>query len=773
MKKYILNPKVVRGGTAIPLGNNFYYMRGRKHEQGGIDLGADDKNGLEVEGGEVVHTSKNSIKVFSAVPMLNGKSPAEKVINGENANKVFKEQEEFKDRNNYNDDGSKKYQNGGKKLLFTSLKTTNDRGYEVNNLNYIYNKLKSSGLYNDKQIAAILANIVEESGANPYAIRTDKETGKQYKDTGLLQWVDRYPGIDKKRLAIEELDNQINYINKTLRDTTDTVSWTHRGEGSGYMKAIDAYNEFNDSDDLERINYALTLGYVRPAGKKDSAANRYKVAQQIYAEINNNINRNNVENRSINTDYNSNENPILRSSFFKLGGNKDNPNIDYIYDRINKKNTPDFIRMRNPNRKFIKDWQNPNYISTNKVAIGTDENGQVFLYNEVQDDGKGGLIDMTNPINKQSDFDGMNRAIERQDTVHINSIEDGIKFSKEYKLRYPGFKRMGGQTKKNIFVELNVGGKKKLVPASSFTGERQKALMGVNEDIDYINTPKYKGIIEETSITNPRLSPNNVYKQLTNAAGTTDALKIKKLNNAAGTTDALKIKKLNNINNKFSPAAGHFNGITLGDIIGGVTNTIGSITNYNSNRRTLNNMKYSSAPLPIQAKKLKTRFNINPQLDKIREYLKATNRDIDANTASSRVALARKGIARTNALLQTNNLYATKENAETQLLNQDNMNQQNVAARNVEMYNRWREGKSNFDNMLLEKHAENTSDLIRGLTTTVQDIIGRVEQRKNINNTLSTIAAANPNVTAEILKDLGVHFSYLIRNGKRVKNKKN
>lgn len=762
MKKYILNPKVVRGGTAIPLGNNFYYMRGRKHEQGGIDLGADDKNGLEVEGGEVVHTSKNSIKVFSAVPMLNGKSPAEKVINGENANKVFKEQEEFKDRNNYNDDGSKKYQNGGKKLLFTSLKTTNDRGYEVNNLNYIYNKLKSSGLYNDKQIAATLANIVEESGANPYAIRTDKETGKQYKDTGLLQWVDRYPGIDKKRLAIEELDNQINYINKTLRDTTDTVSWTHGGEGSGYMKAIDAYNEFNDSDDLERINYALTLGYVRPAGKKDSAANRYKVAQQIYAEINNNINRNNVENRSINTDYNSNENPILISSFFKLGGNKDNPNIDYIYDRINKKNTPDFIRMRNPNRKFIKDWQNPNYISTNKVAIGTDENGQVFLYNEVQDDRKGGLIDMTNPINKQSDFDGMNRAIERQDTVHINSIEDGIKFSKEYKLRYPGFKRMGGQTKKNIFVELNVGGKKKLVPASSFTGERQKALMGINEDIDYINTPKYKGIIEETSITNPRLSPNNVYKQLTNAAGTTDALKIKKLNNIP-----------NNINNKFSPAAGHFNEITLGDIIGGVTNTIGSITNYNSNRRTLNNMKYSSAPLPIQAKKLKTRFNINPQLDKIREYLKATNRDIDANTASSRVALARKGIARTNALLQTNNLYATKENAETQLLNQDNMNQQNVAARNVEMYNRWREGKSNFDNMLLEKHAENTSDLIRGLTTIVQDIIGGVEQRKNINNTLSTIAAANPNVTAEILKDLGVDFSYLIRNGKRIKNKKN
>lgn len=646
MKKYILKPKVVRGGTAIPLGNNFYYMQGRKHEQGGIDLGADDKNGLEVEGGEVVHTSKNSIKVFSAVPMLNGKSPAEKIINGENANKVFKEQEEFKDRNNYNDDGSKKYQNGGKKLLFTSLKTTNDRGYEVNNLNYIYNKLKSSGLYNDKQIATILANIVEESGANPYAVRTDKETGKQYKDTGLLQWVDRYPGIDKKRLAIEELDNQINYINKTLRDTTDTVSWTHGGEGSGYMKAVDAYNEFANSNDLERINYALTLGYVRPKGRKESAANRYKVAQQIYDEINNNKLNNYIERRLVNTDYSPNENSILRSSFFKLGGNKDN-----------------FMNKR---------------------------------------------------------------------------------------------------TKKNIFVELNIGGKKKLVPASSFTGERQKAIMGINEDVDYINTPKYKGIIEEASITNPRLSPNNVYKQLTNATGTTDALKLKKLNNIPKSA-----------NSKFSQAAGHFNKFTIGDLIGGVTNTIGSITNYYSNKRALDKMKYSSTPLPIQARKLKTKFNINPQLDKIREYLKATNRDIDANTASSRVALARKGIARTNALLQANNLYATKENAETQLLNQDNMNQQNIAARNVEMYNRWREGKSNFDNMLLEKRAENTSDLIRGLTTTVQDIIGGVEQRKNINNTLSTMAAANPNVTAEILRDLGVNFSYLIRNGKRIKNNKN
>lgn len=619
MKKYILNPKVVRGGKAIPLGNNFYYMQGRKHEQGGIDLGADDKNGLEVEGGEVVHTSKNSIKVFSAVPMLNGKSPAEKIINGENANKVFKEQEEFKDRNNFNDDGSKKYQNGGKRRYIGGST----------------NEARQKYFDTDKELTDSVKVIAKRYNINPNLLAS--------------------------RMAKEgPIDKAINYYN-------DTNGKFDRREVHGSDWGLDdTGNNLNEG--------IITL--------KEPYLSYYD--EEFFNE----------KGREVNSVYSPNWNFGISATAAEL---------EY---------------RRNEMKKRFPNLSDEQLDAAASAAFNRGIYGATKYIKQGRD------------LNEYSPF--------------IN------------------IKKMGGQVKKNIFVELNVGGKKKLVPASSFTGERQKALMGINEDIDYINTPKYKGIIEEASITNSRLSPNNVYKQLTNAAGTDDALKIKKLNNIP-----------NNINNKFSPAAGHFNEITLGDIIGGVTNTIGSITNYNSNRRTLNNMKYSSAPLPIQAKKLKTRFNINPQLDKIREYLKATNRDIDANTASSRVALARKGIARTNALLQTNNLYATKENAETQLLNQDNMNQQNVAARNVEMYNRWREGKSNFDNMLLEKHAENTSDLIRGLTTTVQDIIGGIEQRKNINNTLSTIAAANPNVTAEILKDLGVDFSYLIRNGKRIKNKKN
>lgn len=627
MKKYILNPKVVRGGKAIPLGNNFYYMRGRKHEQGGIDLGADDKNGLEVEGGEVVHTSKNSIKVFSAVPMLNGKSPAEKIINGENANKVFKEQEEFKDRNNFNDDGSKKYQNGGKRRYIGGST----------------NEARQKYFDTDKELTDSVKVIAKRYNINPNLLAS--------------------------RMAKEgPIDKAINYYN-------DTNGKFDRREVHGSDWGLDdTGNNLNEG--------IITL--------KEPYLSYYD--EEFFNE----------KGREVNSVYSPNWNFGISATAAEL---------EY---------------RRNEMKKRFPNLSDEQLDAAASAAFNRGMYGATKYIKQGRD------------LNEYSPF--------------IN------------------IKKMGGQVKKNIFVELNVGGKKKLVPASSFTGERQKALLGKEDDnINYIETPKYKNILDTIVSESPK---SDLSKRIIEDKKISTYLKngimppMKKLNSVG-------VPRRNPNNSKFINAAGHFNEITLGDIIGEVTNTIGSITNYNSNRRTLNNMKYSSAPLPIQAKKLKTRFNINPQLDKIREYLKATNRDIDANTASSRVALARKGIARTNALLQTNNLYATKENAETQLLNQDNMNQQNVAARNVEMYNRWREGKSNFDNMLLEKHAENTSDLIRGLTTTVQDIIGGIERRKNINNTLSTIAAANPNVTAEILKDLGVDFSYLIRNGKRIKNKKN
>lgn len=106
-------PNIVRGGAAIPIGKkNFYYMQGRKHEQGGIDIGRNAKTGLEVEGEEVMQVTPNEVRVYSSVPFLRGVSPAELVLNGADANKVFAAQEKYKNNNRINDDGTK-YCTGG------------------------------------------------------------------------------------------------------------------------------------------------------------------------------------------------------------------------------------------------------------------------------------------------------------------------------------------------------------------------------------------------------------------------------------------------------------------------------------------------------------------------------------------------------------------------------------------------------------------------------------------------------------------------------------
>ena len=176
-------------------------------------------------------------------------------------------------------------------------------------------------------------------------------------------------------------------------------------------------------------------------------------------------------------------------------------------------------------------------------------------------------------------------------------------------------------------------------------------------------------------------------------------------------------------------------------------------------------MRYSKAPIPISATKLKTRININPQIDKIRETVNRYYRDVDANTASSRVALARKGRAAVDALLQTNELYGNKENIETQLINQDRMNQQAVNARNIEQYNRWAAGKADFENKKREMLSENTISTIEGLNAGVQDLISRIEGRRNLNNNIAMYSASNPNVTGQILRDVGFDADYYVRDG--------
>ena len=105
-------PNVTSGGVAIPLGRNMFFMRGKKHKDGGIVIG-DKRKGIEVEDGEVVKLDQHNTKVFSSMPLLAGNSPASLILNGANPQRVFRAQEQFKDRVGLKDDGTNKYKDGG------------------------------------------------------------------------------------------------------------------------------------------------------------------------------------------------------------------------------------------------------------------------------------------------------------------------------------------------------------------------------------------------------------------------------------------------------------------------------------------------------------------------------------------------------------------------------------------------------------------------------------------------------------------------------------
>lgn len=579
-------PNIVRGGIALPLDKtNYYLVRGRKHEQGGIDIGKNPRTGLEVEDGEVVHVGNKELRVFSAEPILGGVSPSELVVRGVNPDKVFAAQERFKQVNGIKDDGTKAPFGTLKKLIFgvdfKDIKTSDGRGYNPAYIERAYSSLKKSGL-TKKQQAVVLANIIEESGGDPFAL--NKNSGKDY---GTLQWVDRYPKSNETD-PYKEIDNQMGYFLNTINNLDDQVSWTHGGKGSGYQSRKDAYNDFN-SEDIETINKGFVLGHVRPAGKHASAKNRIGVAEQIY-------------------------------------------------DRI---------------------------------------------------------------------------------------------------------KRFGGNMKHNL-VEVNIGGNSKLIRVAkpSSTGESERS-EGLTRKRAAIGTEK-----EEDTRTEGSLIEGGLFNE--SLLTKTLDLSIPKININKPTV------KLNGKQKLIKTVDSGLKSGIIGDAIGIGTNIIGGITSNIINRKMLNSLEFPKVPIPYQATKLKTKININPQLDAMRENLADYERSIAGNTASSRVALARTNNIRNKVIRDINQIHGQKENIETQLINRDRQNQQIINNKNIEAINTYNTNKVNFENKIGELKAENNVDLIQNISQGVQDLLARRESRGLFNRNLMAQTFANPNLPAELYYASGI-----------------
>lgn len=600
-----ITPNIIRGGKAIDLGNNMYYIAGRKHSNGGVDVGKD----LEVEGGEVMQMKPNEVRVFSSVPFLRAGSPAKLVLGGANPDAVFNAQENFKNRNRIKDDGTK-YRNGGNKL---------------NNIQYIIDKINNS----------------------------DKDFAK---------------------------------------------------------------------------------------------------------------------------------------------------------------------RLKQNNRQYIKDWEIPGAIATHKLSVGTDKDGNNYIYPEVQNI-NGGLHDFTNPKYKHNKWDGQISAEERGDTIRINTIQDGLDFTRNYKNLniYPKFNYGGnmiatinGNVKNGLIHTMKCGGRKKAKVGTGFRINNDKYKIGDTFDykgqkyyvdarneavpvsadlskanpygitnaikaVDWLKTQE-KYIPDTITISNkstskpanntsdtntisiPQLNVGNIGTYFYNPKTTSTTTKRTVGSNAKSTNNLVKpivddtslavpytqpdkisiprytedvykrpslasmakeIEDVDTINlarqytkpNRFNRFTDWFNNnldkINLYSNLGGSAIDFISSAIINSKMPTVDlptmtaptlanlpeiklaEIKDLEAPVTVAAAKLKTRYNANPQLAKIEDETRRTMNEIDRNTSSSRVALARKQRAAIQSQESKNQVYGQKENIETELMNKDRLNAQQVAQANAATYNQF------------------------------------------------------------------------------------
>lgn len=149
---------ITDGGNATKISNNTYLLRGGSHEdvnetgQTGIGINVGG-NEVEAEGGEVAQKKNGALRIFSAQPILgNGMSPAQAILRGYNKDSVFSQQQAFKKRNGFKDDGSAKYGFGGDiKSIWNFIRSNRSPIDNIAALATAYQKLNPNSNYNKQK----------------------------------------------------------------------------------------------------------------------------------------------------------------------------------------------------------------------------------------------------------------------------------------------------------------------------------------------------------------------------------------------------------------------------------------------------------------------------------------------------------------------------------------------------------------------------------------------------------------------------------------------
>jgi len=561
----------------------------------------------------------------------------------------------------------------------------------------IYRKLRKGG-YSHIEAAGVLGNIMQESRFIPTATN-----GSHW---GYTQNDKYIKGQIEKIYGNYSPESQIDYLVKGYR-------------GANYANGMkDRFTRFRNRKSNSYTNAALNWvnDYEVAPGQNDEA--RIYFANYFGNAFN--------PNGSDIMDISGNNNDVITS-------NAQTVNMNDIQSILNK-NASDY--------KQQLETMNANYDA--KMKTLTDEVlAAKQLYEQEQI--KNQLIREQEaienaPINQYLKNKVMNNL--QRNTANMN-IEVPMFYTPQIltgerndKLAY------GGKRNSSSLYELNINGKRMLMmypSTGSLNGDRNMFRIGggvsyskkaSTEPLSLMETDEngnvvIRGYNGETLSTIPPYTANTSSTPIATPADT----------------------KQNNFKTKlktwFSNPTNTNDAISLG------ANTLGNIGSFIINNRMLKDLQYNAAPIPRIAAKLKTNYNINPQVDAVREGVAANNRYVNDNTASSNVAMARNQANNLTGIMDINKLYGTKENEETKLINADKLNQQEVANKSIEDYNTYLKERQNFLNTIREKKSENAVALLNGINQGVQNIVANRNQRLSDYNTMAAMMMASNHLPVE------------------------
>ena len=667
--------RIVEGGTAIPIKKDSFLLKGRKHNTGGIVIDA-GKTGVEAEGDEVVQITPKQLKVFSAQPILNGNSPAELVQKGAEPSKVFNAQEEFKDKNNLNDDGTKnnsKMKNGGIRKIYPSL----------------------LGRYYGKNEGRAIRSL-REARSNP---------NYQYNGNNIPSM----PSLNSELKPIKREEPVKKEVSKPKKQSFSSAFAEARRQGlkvfewNGKKYGTQLASEVTKKPITNKVEPKVTKETkIEPKTKTKVQTIERELPKVVITDprkkqstLNNNVSSNKVEPKSSKTN-------II-------------PEVNVVGSRI-----PKMIE----DNTFVPSQ----YSSNNNITVPR-ESTSVSLY-------KGIKSILGVPERRRKKLGGLSR-------------------SKDYgsdKKPYPSVKSNdfagGGRsypipTKADARDALRLAGLhgRSDVRAKVYKKypELKKSVLGSRTRLLKDNYNNF-GLEKDYSSS---FAPNALTKANMNSVKTNSVVPSKPVG-ASISSSTSPLSKSSRFGNFMSGIGGE--AISAG--IGALGNIISGVTNKNS----INNIQAPTRPRTIIPARMRTTYNINPQLAESRDSERNMARIIDSNTSSSSGKIARIQSLANRGVLERNKLRGMKENVETNLLNRSALNRQGVEAVNNQVLNAYDNAVTQTENEKIQARANNRTNIIEGLTSAVRDYQLGMDKRRSEENATAAIMSANPEQMELFLK---------------------